>query len=117
MTQLINADNGVVLLHQLEIADTFWKRFKGLQFRKSMSRGSGLLLTPCSSLHTCFMRFPIDVIMLDLDHRVIGIRSQIQPWRAVFCEPGTTQVIEIHPGSVTIGAGTKLHWFDEQSSS
>ncbi len=113
MPQLVNADSGEVLLDQLEIANTFWKRFTGLQLRRSLLQRSGLLLSPCSSLHTCFMRFPIDVIMLDRDGRVLGVRSNLRPWRAVFCKSGTKQVIEINPGSVTIAVGTKLHWRDE----
>lgn len=114
--KLIDADIGNVLLDQLEVADTFWKRFKGLQFRRSMPHGSGLLLSPCSSLHTCFMRFPIGVVMLDRDRVVIGIRSRIDPWRAVLCESGTKHVIEINPGSLTIATGTQLHWHDEPTA-
>ena len=117
MPQLINANNGDVLLDQLEIADTFWKRLKGLQFRSALPPSSGLLLSPCSSLHTCFMRFPIDVLMLDVNRVVIGTRSGIQPWRTVLCESGTKQVIEINPHALNVPAGTQLNWFNELSTS
>lgn len=105
---LIDADSGDVLLSQLEIADTFWKRFKGLQFRRSMASESGMILSPCSSLHTCFMRFPIDLIMLGHDDSVIGVRRSVRPWRAVFCEPGTKKVIETSVGELDVELGRRI---------
>ncbi|MBQ2136582.1 MAG: DUF192 domain-containing protein, partial [Selenomonas sp.] len=36
---------------QLEYADTFWRRFCGLMFRKQLSKGQGLLLAPCNGVH------------------------------------------------------------------
>lgn len=110
MTKLINSATGEVVLDNLEIADTFWKRLKGLQFRKSLPAGTGLLITPCSSLHTCFMRFPIDVFMLDKTRVVVGIRTYVRPWRAVLCDRSTIQVIEVHSGSVIVAAGTRFDW-------
>ncbi len=95
------------------LADTFWKRLQGLQFVRSLPTDSGLLLTPCSSLHTCWMRFSIDVIMLDMDCGVLGIKTQVRPWRVVICDRGTAQVIEVCPGSVVIAKGTKLEWINQ----
>lgn len=115
MPHLVNAETDEILLPQLQIADTFWKRFAGLQFRRSLAPDSGLLLSPCSSLHTCFMRFPIDIIMLDTDRAVIGIRRRVEPWRIMLCESGTKQVIEVMPGSLTLATGTKLKWIEEPS--
>ncbi|QDV45848.1 hypothetical protein Enr13x_57510 [Stieleria neptunia] len=110
--KLINADSGEVLLDQLEFADTYWKRFKGLQLRRSLPQGSGLLLSPCSSLHTCFMRFSIDVIMLDRENVVLGKKLRMRPWRVVICNRGTARVIEVSPGSVDVADGTQLSWMD-----
>lgn len=110
MATLVNADTGEVLLKDLEIADTFWTRFVGLQFRRSLPSDAGILLTPCSSLHTCWMRFSIDVFMLDVDFVVLGIRRHVRPWRAVICQRGTTQVIEVNPDSVDVAIGCRLGW-------
>ncbi|MDX1926557.1 MAG: DUF192 domain-containing protein, partial [Pirellulaceae bacterium] len=63
--RLVDVSDGRVILPELEIASTFWSRFVGLQFRRELPKHSGLWLSPCSSIHTCFMRFPIDVLMLD----------------------------------------------------
>ncbi len=103
--QLIRSDDQAVLLPRLELATTFWTRFLGLQFRRELARDSGLLLRPCSSLHTCFMRFPIDVVMLDASNVVLAVRRDLRPWRVLICAPGTNGVLEtardvldVHPG-------------------
>lgn len=110
MAPLRHADGGEILLPQLEIADTFWKRFLGLQFRKPLSADRGMLIHPCSSLHTCFMRFAIDVIMLDQDGVVVGVRRNLKPWRLCFCPRSTRQVIETMTGALDLAPGTRLDW-------
>ncbi len=72
---------GTVIIPRLELADTFLKRLVGLQFRKALPGDSGLCIWPCSSIHTCFMRFSIDVWMLDRQGRVLKCRRRVRPWR------------------------------------
>jgi uncharacterized membrane protein (UPF0127 family) len=55
---------------------------RGLLGRKSLAESEGLLLTPAAAIHTWFMRFPIDVVFLDSDLTVLGVRARLQPWRA-----------------------------------
>ncbi len=110
MRQLIDATSGAVLLESVETADSFWKRLQGLQFRSTLPTDSGLFLTPCSSLHTCFMRFPIDVIMLDAENVVLGHRRNIQPWRLVFCPKQTFGVIETRVDALTGMVGKRVAW-------
>ncbi len=69
---LIEAETGRVLLPRVEIANWFWPRLWGLQFRRTLPAGTGMLLTPCASIHTCFVRFRLDVLMLDRELRVVG---------------------------------------------
>jgi len=52
-------------IFQLEIADTFLKRFLGLMGRKKIPAGQGLLILPCNSIHMMFMRFSIDAVYVD----------------------------------------------------
>ena len=106
--QLLPEDDGSVLLSELEIAETFWSRFVGLQFRRQLRPQQGLLLRPCSSLHTCFMRFPIDVVMLSSDNVVLGVKHAVRPWRAVFCVAGTKSVIETAPNAISCHTGDRV---------
>ena len=69
--------NGV----RAEVARTFWQRFKGLMGRKTLPRGEGMLILKCNSIHTCFMRFPIDATFLDRDDNVVKVVHNIRPWR------------------------------------
>ena len=113
MAQLIEAETGIVAIENLEVADRFWPRFVGLQFRRSMPDAAGILLSPCSSIHTCFMRFPIDVIMLNKDNEVLDIRRNVSPWRIVLCDRGTVKLVETNVGLLDIEKGKRLVVTDE----
>ncbi|TML60208.1 MAG: DUF192 domain-containing protein, partial [Actinobacteria bacterium] len=54
---------------------------KGLLGRTSLPDGEGLLLKPCGSVHTFFMRFPIDVVFLDRELSVVAVSAEVAPWR------------------------------------
>jgi uncharacterized protein len=55
---------------------------RGLLGRRSLPPGEGILLRPAASIHTFFMRFPIDAVFLDRDLVVLGIERDVRPWRA-----------------------------------
>lgn len=78
-------------------ADTFMKRFLGLMFKRAMPIGHGILLMPCSGIHTCFMRFPIDVIYLSDNYEVLGIET-VGPWRLGRHVKGAKMVLELPAG-------------------
>lgn len=65
---------------------------------RSLDVGKGLFLRPCTSIHTCFMRFPIDVIFLDAHDRVLKVRKHVRPWRLVWGGRKAKSVIEIQSG-------------------
>lgn len=106
--QLINSVTGHIVVEQLEIADSFWTRLWGLQFRRSLRPRAGLLLTPCSSVHTAFVRFPIDVVMLDGSNRVLAVRANVRPWRAVIGVKGTHAILELPAGTAQVEVGQML---------
>ena len=65
-------------IFQLEIADTFLKRFLGLMGRKKIPEGQGLLILPCNSIHMMFMRFSIDAVYIDENFVVKIAREHTQ---------------------------------------
>jgi uncharacterized protein len=65
----------------IERANTWWSRFVGLMGRRGLPEATGLLIEPCSSVHTSFMRFPIDVVYLDHERRVVKVVDRLKPWR------------------------------------
>ena len=90
--------NHATLIPELLVADTFWKRGMGLMGRPELKPGQGLLLRPCGSIHTCFMRFPIDVIFLDAINRVVKVHQNVPPWRMVRGGWKAHTVIEVQSG-------------------
>jgi uncharacterized membrane protein (UPF0127 family) len=80
-----NLTRQTVLATELEVADTGPKRNKGLLGRNGLETGGGLLIVPCESVHTFFMRFSIDLVYLDRGNRVRKVRSAVGPWRLSAC--------------------------------
>ena len=97
MTQALVAD-GRVVCPALSVADTARTRMKGLLGRRSLGDGEGLLLRPAGSIHTAFMRFPIDAVFLDADLRVLRVASNLQPWRLA-AQRGAKAVVELPAGA------------------
>jgi uncharacterized membrane protein (UPF0127 family) len=56
-----------------------------------------MLLRPASSVHTAFMRFAIDVVFLDREHRVLKVAAEVRPWRTAACR-GARVVLELPAG-------------------
>lgn len=94
----LNTPDGETLVEGLEIATSLRDRMLGLLRRDRISPGHGLLIAPCSSIHTFFMRFEIDVVFLDENKRVLGVRSGIPPWRLAFAPRKTDSVLEVAAG-------------------
>src|SRR3954447_19862576 len=77
----IELDSGEVVSESCLIADNPWLRLRGLMFQSSLEAGHGLLIRPCSSIHTSFMRFPIDVVFCNRDLQVLEVAASVRPWR------------------------------------
>ncbi|WP_366924547.1 DUF192 domain-containing protein [Metallumcola ferriviriculae] len=103
---VINLSSGRVLVKDLIKADSFLRRLKGLIPYKGLEHGEGLLLTPCRSVHTCFMCFAIDVLYLDENMTVIAAFSDVGPWRFLPGRKGTRQVLEL-PAGTLVATGTE----------
>ena len=85
------------MIMELEMAETFLKRFLGLMGRKCLKDNSALLLKPCSSIHTCFMKFPIDVIYLNKNYQVL-YKETVKPWKTGKIVKGAKMVLEMAAG-------------------
>ena len=76
-----NVTRGAPVVVSGRVASTFWSRFRGLMGVASLALGAGLVIKPCSSIHTHFMRIPIDVLYVNQDHVIAGIDRNLRPWR------------------------------------
>jgi uncharacterized membrane protein (UPF0127 family) len=103
---IFSKSNEQKLIARARVATTYWSRFWGLMGRGPLPPGEGLLIDPCSSVHTMFMRFPIDVVFLDRGDRVIKVAAELKPYRAALCR-GSRRVLECVAGTAQV-AGIRI---------
>ncbi|HEX8854150.1 MAG TPA: DUF192 domain-containing protein [Thermoleophilaceae bacterium] len=96
-TRTVLSDRAATVCERCQVANTAVPRMKGLLGRKRLAEEEGLLLTPAPSIHTWFMRFPIDVVFLDRDLEVIDVVEALRPWRAAG-RRGARAVLELAAG-------------------
>jgi uncharacterized protein len=77
----IRTGQGVVLCERCELPKSAFGRMRGLLGRAGLESGGGMLIDAAPSVHMFFMRFPIDVVFLDRDWKVVGVRHDLRPWR------------------------------------
>jgi uncharacterized membrane protein (UPF0127 family) len=92
-----NDKRGSVLGEAIEVADTASRRVKGLLGRECLEDGQGLLFKQCSSLHTLFMRFPIDIAFMDKKGKVLKMRSAVKPFKFVAAPLRSYYALELPP--------------------
>ena len=80
-----NQTRNTLLGETVEVADTSEKRRVGLLKHTRLDPGSGLWIVPCESVHTFFMKFPIDLVYLDKSRKVRKVRHAVPPWRLSAC--------------------------------
>lgn len=81
-------------------ARSFWKRLLGWMGKRTVREGEALLLTPCSRIHTCFMRIPIDVLFLDKESRVVGVLEKVKPFQFPPSFRRAYMVLELPEGTI-----------------
>ncbi len=83
MKHLINQSNNQILARNVILAKNVLSRMKGLIGRKDMDLSEALWILPCWSLHTCFMKFALDVVFVDCELQVSYVRQNVTPWHWV----------------------------------
>jgi hypothetical protein len=105
---------GTCLVPRAKAALSWWSRLRGLLFRRPLAADASeaLLISPCSSIHTFGMSYPLDIVFLDRRGVVLGIRECIRPWRACM-QKGARSVLEFHEGAIgrlSIAPGDVIEW-------
>jgi len=87
-----------LIVRRVDKANTFFKRFKGLMCKENLADDVGLLLIPCSGVHTFFMRFAIDVVYLNHNNVIIAVFYNVPPWKMLPLNKKCYSVLEIKAG-------------------
>lgn len=95
-----------MLADAAEVADTSAKRRTGLLKHTEFVRGDGLWIVPCESVHTFFMKFPIDLVYLDKKKVVRKVRHAVPAWRLSACLTAHS-ILEL-PAGVAAATGTAV---------
>ncbi len=88
------------LATKIEVANGVYSRMKGLMFRNGLAGADGLLIHPCNSIHTFFMRFPIDVVFLGSEGKVVKVIRNMPPWRLSWIYFSARSVLEMAGGTL-----------------
>ncbi|MDA3924503.1 MAG: DUF192 domain-containing protein [Kiritimatiellae bacterium] len=72
---------GALFAEPVEYVVGFFERLKGLLVRNGLKKGAAMVIEHCSSVHTVGMRFPIDLIFLDKEWRIISVKRDVKPGR------------------------------------
>jgi uncharacterized protein len=78
---LMNARTCGAIAETIELADTRATRRRGLLGRDSLDASTALILLPSFSIHTAFMRFPIDALFVNREGLVVHVVRNMPPWR------------------------------------
>ena len=89
---------------EIRVANTFWKRLKGLIGKSVLGEDQGLFFPRCSQVHTWGMRFPIDVVWIDRTGKIEEIES-LAPWKVSRYHKNAYGCIE-----VVSGGAAKQSW-------
>ena len=93
----LTREDGRVVCERLLVAARPLRRMRGLLGRDTLPADEGILLRPAGSVHTFFMRFPIDVVFLDKEQVVVGIERSLAPWKTA-SRRGAKAVVELAAG-------------------
>lgn len=104
---IMNHTKNVVLAAETEIAATWFRRMRGLMFRDVLPESCCLVIIPCNSIHTCFMRFNIDVLFADKTGTVVYLLENMPPFRFSPVVRGARYVVEL-PAHTIARTGTSL---------
>ena len=109
MELMLTGAEGLVVCRRCRLADSPILRARGLIGRKALDADEGLYIAT-GSIHTFFMRFPIDVVFLDKENVVRSVAESVKPAR-ILIRRGATGVVELRAGTcaqLNIRVGDRL---------
>jgi uncharacterized protein len=105
--KITNKTKNSVLADDVIMADTPLMRMRGLLGKEEFHKGQALIIRPCQSIHTFFMRFPIDVLFVDKNNKVIKTIDNLRPFRLVPVYFNSAFVIELPVGAIQQSSTSK----------
>src|SRR5262245_45043525 len=111
-TLTLRREHGRIVGQRDIVGDVAHQRMRDRLGREYLRQVEGMVLRPGCSIHTAFMRFPIDAVFLDADQVVMRIEHEVGPWRTVSCR-GAREVVELPAGECRrrgLEVGDRVAW-------
>lgn len=106
---IINKKTNEKINLKIRYADSYFKRLKGLMFKKDVEYGLVFIIKYSSEIHTSFMRFPIDVYFLD-ENKVIFDKKTLTPWRSYKPKKEASYILEVKKNKLKLKIGDELEF-------
>ena len=96
---ICNLTKKTVISSRTECAVGLWQRARGM-IGRDFDCFDAMVFDHCSSIHTCFMSIPLDVIFVSRDHKILKTVWNLMPWRLFVCCKKAFYVIELPSGTI-----------------
>ena len=96
----LKASSGEIICHKMIVASNTLSRMKGLMFSSELPDCDGFLISPCNSIHTFFMRYPLDIVFLDKNFKIVKVLYNLSAWRMTWIYFRSHQVLEMKAGTL-----------------
>ena len=90
-----NKSRETFLAFKVKVADSIFGRLVGLLGRRSLQPDSGVWIVPANAVHTIGMMFSFDLVLIDKDFKVVGLRELVRPFRVTWPERHAESVLEL----------------------
>ncbi len=101
-----NQTRNTILVERLRLADSFFKRLKGLLGTRELLAGEALLIRPCNAIHMFGMQYALDIAFVSCENRILQTIRALQPGQTAKCAPAD-YVLELPCGTLD-ASGTEL---------
>ena len=85
---------------RVEVKDSVWGRLTGLLGKRSLPPDGGCWIVPANAIHTIGMLFSFDLVLLDKNFKVVGLRELVRPFRITMPNPKAESVLELPAHSI-----------------
>jgi uncharacterized protein len=111
--RVVNESRQCVLGARIGVPNTLLSRLRGFIRRRPPEAGEGLFLAPCKGVHTFWMSFPLDVLLIDESGTVVAAHTDLPPGRRTPLYRSAHYALELPMGSIVATettVGDRLSW-------
>lgn len=92
---IYNQSKETFLSLRVKVADSIFSRLAGLLGKRSLHPDSGVWIVPANAVHTIGMLFTFDLVLIDKDFTVVGLRELLSPFKITRPNFRAESVIEL----------------------